>query len=360
MIPNIFVSSTILDLHHLRDSIRDAIVEIGYVPVMSEYGDIGYLPSDSAEDSCYLAMKDCQLAIILISKRYGYIANNGVSVTHNEFRTARNQSIPVIFLVDQEIMSFKRVFDTNENKGKLSFPGMDNPSKVFELISEFAESKINNGLITYTNVQSAKANIKKQIAHIAGDLLRKTFDPVQNDIKDILTEITTLKHVLLKNEKEIAQTFSITFRELLDKKNKDLKEIIETVSGSLEDGAPEIIKCKSVTDYFARNSVKVKILSTPEASDVLSFSSAEETIKLGIEKAHYTTTDYAFSENIGASVSNSDNPLFNEEDPNDKRLLYGYGKNMFIGNKIAMTYLEYRFSQLINKINPNANKTKKQ
>ncbi|HKK12478.1 MAG TPA: hypothetical protein VJ945_06575, partial [Flavobacteriaceae bacterium] len=87
---------------------------------------------------------------------------------------------------------------------------------------------------------------------------------------------------------------------------------------------------------------------------------AEETIKLGIEKAHYTTTDYAFSENIGASVSNSDNPLFNEEDPNDKRLLYGYGKNMFIGNKIAMTYLEYRFSQLINKINPNANKTKKQ
>jgi len=50
MIPNVFVSSTISDFHHLRDAIRDTITELGYHPVMSEYGDIGYLPSVSAEE----------------------------------------------------------------------------------------------------------------------------------------------------------------------------------------------------------------------------------------------------------------------------------------------------------------------
>lgn len=44
MIPNIFVSSTIHDLQYLREAVRDTISEIGHRPVMSEFGDIGYLP----------------------------------------------------------------------------------------------------------------------------------------------------------------------------------------------------------------------------------------------------------------------------------------------------------------------------
>jgi hypothetical protein len=348
MIPNIFISSTILDLHHLRDSIRDTIIDIGYTPVMSEYGDIGYLPSDSAEDSCYIAMKDCQLSIFLISKRYGDISKNGLSATHNEFRTARKQNIPVIFLVDEEIMSFKRVYDSNDNKDKLTFPGMDNPGKVFELIREFADSPNNNGLITYSNVQSAKSNIKKQIAHIIGDLLRKYFDPVQNEIKDILTEITTLKHVLLKNEKNIARIFAVAYRELLDKKNEGLRNIIEEISASLEDGVPEILKYKTIQEYFQKNSVELRILPTEEVIEELRFKSAEDAIRLGIHKSHYTRACYALSEQLG---SNERFELVDEENPEDERLIYGYGKKIFIANKLAIKYLEFSFERLLNKIN---------
>ncbi|MCJ7812359.1 DUF4062 domain-containing protein, partial [bacterium] len=43
MIPNVFISSTIKDLHYLRDAIRDLVKELGYRPIMSEYGDIGYI-----------------------------------------------------------------------------------------------------------------------------------------------------------------------------------------------------------------------------------------------------------------------------------------------------------------------------
>lgn len=68
MIPNVFVSSTIADLHHLRDAIRDTLSELAYIPVLSEYGDVGYLPTATAEDSCYIMLEQCQLAVIVIGK----------------------------------------------------------------------------------------------------------------------------------------------------------------------------------------------------------------------------------------------------------------------------------------------------
>jgi hypothetical protein len=69
VIPNVFVSSTVRDLQHLRDAIRDAISELAYIPILSEFGDIGYLPQLSAPDSCYTAAKDCHLAVLIIGKR---------------------------------------------------------------------------------------------------------------------------------------------------------------------------------------------------------------------------------------------------------------------------------------------------
>lgn len=71
MVPNVFISSTIEDLSYLRESIRESILDLACTPVMSDYGDIGYLPQISVEDACYKALKDCQIAIIIIDKRYG-------------------------------------------------------------------------------------------------------------------------------------------------------------------------------------------------------------------------------------------------------------------------------------------------
>src|ERR1035437_8379388 len=128
MIPNIFVSSTIDDLHHLRDAVRDTLQEMALTPVMSEYGDVGYLPTVSAQEACYHTIGDCQMAVLLIGKIYGATGSSGLSVTHNEFRSARENRIPFILLVDQEVLSFKRVWDgCPDNAKPQAFPGMDNP-----------------------------------------------------------------------------------------------------------------------------------------------------------------------------------------------------------------------------------------
>jgi len=193
MIPNIFISSTIQDLHHLRDAIRDVVQELGYNPVMSEYGDIGYSPRRSAEDSCYLTVSECQLAVIILGKRYGYISENGLSVTHNEFRSARDRRIPVISLVDHEVLTFKKMFELNKQQAGVSVPDMDNPEKSFGFIDEITSSKMNNALLAYASATDARQHLRRQLAHMFGEFLRGQYDPMKADVKDILAEIRTLR-----------------------------------------------------------------------------------------------------------------------------------------------------------------------
>jgi hypothetical protein len=114
MLPSVFVSSTVRDLQHMRDAIRDAIAELAYIPVLSEFGDIGFLPQLSATDACYTAARDCQLAVLIIGKRYGEVTAGEVSITHREFRALRENAIPIITLIDKEVWTFKRVYDANK------------------------------------------------------------------------------------------------------------------------------------------------------------------------------------------------------------------------------------------------------
>ncbi|WP_339883809.1 DUF4062 domain-containing protein [Polaribacter vadi] len=346
MKPNIFISSTINDLSHLRDSIRDLISELGYNPIMSEYGDIGYLPSESAEDSCYLAMKDCQMSVMIIGKRYGSISENGLSITHNEFRTARERKIPVIFLVNEEVLSFKRVFEANNKENQMNFPGMENPSQIFELIKEFSESKYNNGLITYNNVQSAKKNLKQQLAHIVGDLLKRKFDPVQSEIKDILSEITTLRHLLLKNEQEIAQQFSVAFRFLLNEENDYLRDISETISGSLEKAVPELLKHNSFKSYLEFKKVEISEMDTKSAQEKLNMEKSQDAFKSGeIIKVCYSGLPFETSRNrasIGGEPNYDVKPISKE----DSRVIFGFGKRVILANHNAIILLNAMYEKL--------------
>lgn len=347
MIPNIFISSTIQDLSHLRDSIRDLIIELGYNPIMSEYGEIGYLPTSSAEDSCYLALKDCQMAIVIVGKRYGSLSQNGLSVTHNEFRTTKERKIPVIFLVNEEVLSFKRVYDANENGDDLSFPGMENPAKVFQLIKEFSDSEINNGLIQYTNVQSAKHNLKKQFAHIVGDLLKKHFDPVKGEIKDILSEITTLRHILLKNDKDVARKFANAFRFLLNEENRYLKEIIEIVSGSLEEGLPELLEKRSLKSYLVTKNVHIRIMESSEAHNALKIGNNNDVFKKnGIKQVSYSELPYC---TIRTKASLGGKPEYDikPDNINDSSVIFGIGKTEYWANKNANKLLEAIFEKLL-------------
>ncbi len=253
MIPNIFVSSTIEDLQHLRDGIRDALVELSYNPVMSEYGEVGYLPATTAEDSCYLTLKQCQLAIILIGKRYGHISENGLSITHNECNTAKACKIPIITLVDAEIMSFKKFHDSNPGKNDLKAPGMDAPERTFTFIDEISSSRFNNGILTYNHVSDARMHLKRQLAHIFGEFLKGQYDPIKAEVRDVLSEIKTLRHEISSKQegKEIDIDYLNAVRFLLEDKLHTYKTFIQEIHRGRIDGAISELKgCSSISDFI--------------------------------------------------------------------------------------------------------------
>ena len=100
MIPNIFISSTIADLHYLRDGLRDAIDELCYRTVIREHGEVGYIkPAKAAAESCYCSIRECQIVVLIVGKRYGATGDDGLSVTHKEFQAARKEQVPIITFV---------------------------------------------------------------------------------------------------------------------------------------------------------------------------------------------------------------------------------------------------------------------
>lgn len=262
MIPNIFISSTIEDLHHLRDTVRETILEIGYNPVLSDYGDIGYSTLSSAEESCYSTIKDCQLVVLLIGKRYGSKSKNGLSITHNEFVNARDQNIPVISIVDKEVMTFKKVYDANKTKAIKghTFPAMDDADLTFEFIQTIMDSPINNGILTFYKASEAREHLKKQLAHIFGNLLLRQFDPIKLQVQDVLSEIKTLRYELLKDKgpEPIQYLKATRFLYQQNERQKNYYGLIKKLD-DIDVVIPKLLKCKSFDEFMENIGVKIEI-----------------------------------------------------------------------------------------------------
>lgn len=252
MIPYVFISSTVDDLMYLRDAVRETILDIGYVPVMSDYGDIGYLPSSSAEESCYATIKECQFVVLIIGKRYGSLSENGLSITNNEFIAARDHNIPVISLIDSEVLSFKKIYDANITKSiEHKFPGMDLPYATFTFIDGIIKSKLKNGILPFGRASEAQQNLKKQIAHIFGDLLKNRYDPIKVQLKDILSEVKTVRYELLKDKGLEPVRYMRTIRILLDEGYRNYRNLIEKLE-NLDSAIFLILESKKFDEFLTK------------------------------------------------------------------------------------------------------------
>ena len=147
MKPRIFISSTFYDLKTIREELYRFIRQYNYEPIESEAGDIGYIPGRALDESCYKAMSDCDMAILIIGGRYGSPASNEsddngeyLSVTHKEFRTAVNNGIPVYAFIEQGVIAEYELYKLNkerfeDSKYEFKFGSVDGIS-VFKFIAE--------------------------------------------------------------------------------------------------------------------------------------------------------------------------------------------------------------------------------
>ena len=268
MIPNIFVSSTTQDLRYLREAIRETIVDLGYRPIMSDYGDIGYLPNTTAEESCYLSVRECQLAILIIGKRYSAESSNGVSVTHNEFRRARAHRIPIITLVERDIDSFEKAYDANVMKGlDQDFPGMDSPKQTFRFIQEVRDATTNNGILSFSNITDARQHLKNQMANLFGSLLNNQFNSITANVQDILSEIKTLRHELLKDRGPAPIRYLEAMRFLLEgsEHHREYRSLVQDLAGGLDEAVPLLLESETFDVFLDKTHTSLQIENEPIA-----------------------------------------------------------------------------------------------
>lgn len=282
MIPNVFISSTISDLQYLREALRDAVTELSYNPVMSEHGDVGYIHDGSAADACYVTIRQCHIAILIIGKRYGVSTKNEISVTHKEFRTAQEHTIPLITFVDADVMSFKKVYDVEPGSEIWSkFDHMDNPSQTFALIEEVKKSEIFNGMIEFRAAGEIKIRMKQQLAHIMGEHLAGSIRPIKGNVNEILAEVKALRNFLDKSSEDgtgsrsiASDPFYVSLRFLLQERNQDYTKFVEILFGDLDVAARKIMDATTIDDLIklADGTLEV-IANNPDFNMILSSTS---------------------------------------------------------------------------------------
>jgi|ERR1017187_288408 hypothetical protein len=264
MTPNVFISSTIADLHYLRDALREAVEDLAYRPVMSDYGDVGYISETTAAGACYRTVRQCQLVVLVVGRRYGTLDKDGLSITHREFITAQDSRIPFITFAEAEVLSFKQVFDTDPSANLWTkFQGMDNAKATFGLIDQVRASAQFNGMIAFTSAGEAKKALKKQIADFVGERLADLVLPVRSEVQEVLAEIKSLRGEMklagmAKASPEITR-HTAAFRFLLDDRAASFKNFLERLFGDIDPAIPYLLSCPDLKSIVEKSGRKLTV-----------------------------------------------------------------------------------------------------
>ncbi|MEI6826879.1 MAG: DUF4062 domain-containing protein [Desulfuromonadales bacterium] len=118
--PKAFIASTCHDMEEERRGLKDYLENIGWEPVLSE-SKFGVMPSLNSHDACLAQLQRCHIFVLIIGFRYGgsYIRDPSISITHKEFRVARELKLPMYIFIREGVI--KNVENLNLDGTSSSF-----------------------------------------------------------------------------------------------------------------------------------------------------------------------------------------------------------------------------------------------
>jgi len=102
---SVFVSSVIRGFETFRQAAKEAVELLGHSPVMSE--EFGARPY-SAETTCLAEVEQAEVYLLVLGKEYGFLTEEGISVTESEFRVARELRKPILAFVQNGEMETRQ------------------------------------------------------------------------------------------------------------------------------------------------------------------------------------------------------------------------------------------------------------
>ena len=165
--PVIFVSSTCYDLKQVREDLKEFFeCNYGFQAMLSEFDSFPIEPCIGTFENCLNNVdKSVDIFILIVGTRYGYVTDNGKSITNLEYLHAKAKGIPVFVFVDKQLYNNLKIWKANKNGDFSSV--VDNP-QIFEFVSEiYSESK--QWVYTYESVRDITMTMKQQLSLIFSD-----------------------------------------------------------------------------------------------------------------------------------------------------------------------------------------------
>lgn len=136
---NVFVSSTCYDLSQVRNDIKQCIIDLGHVPILSELNDFPVNPNLNSSENCINAVKnEADIFVLIIGDKYGSILDSGKSITNTEFLTAVEKGLPIYTFTKKEMLSILPVWEKNPN---MDLSGIVDNKKIFEFLSDIRKKR---------------------------------------------------------------------------------------------------------------------------------------------------------------------------------------------------------------------------
>lgn len=232
MKPRIFVSSTFYDLKYIREDLSNYIKAHDFEPILFEDGDIGYNPGMPLDDSCYKAMENADMAILIIGGNYGSPATGEkssdfdefISVTRNEFRKGVERGVPFYVFIDRNVFSEYGIYELNAKEIEagtcnIKFKATKNIN-VFRFIKEIQSIK----QISITEFDKV-ANIKDFLSKQWSDMFKSYLASIkeQKDIEQIQDSINSMNVLIQKMDK----IMDVIGREVLKDSHTEYQQIVE-------------------------------------------------------------------------------------------------------------------------------------
>lgn len=228
----VFVSSTCYDLGIIRSQLRSFIEGMGYEPVMSEYNDVLYDPSDHTHTGCMEEVQHADLVILIIGARYGGTAippvkemldfpklanlsrnkdilneKNKLSITQCEVLKAVSEEIPIYTFIQSDVYHDHLVYVKNtinvDVANSIIYPSIDKGKietavYIFEFINYLRGLSKNNAIYPFVRFDDITNTLRSQWSGLFQSLLAKRHEETRHKgLEELAGQIEDMKAMLM-------------------------------------------------------------------------------------------------------------------------------------------------------------------
>jgi|694.fasta_scaffold61457_4 hypothetical protein len=252
---------------------KNTVASLGYEPVLSDHNGVPYLPGVTPVTSCFKAIETCDIAIVLIAKRYGEnrTADTALGITHAEYRVAQEHKIPIFCLIDHDVLVLRDVWNRNSaaSRNTITWPDLDSPSEVFAFVDE---AMTNVPYYPYESAERACETVRTHIAYLFRGLLARDRLASTSETRSILQELAYVRKQLesLSGAKLPPQAFVAATSLIVEDSYKQLRSLMNPISGGLEASVTDLLQHESLDAYLDAKDVSVTIDEQPIAMGIAS------------------------------------------------------------------------------------------